>query len=512
MILAYTNFDHLTIIWATLSVLGLLAAAWSIRQSFLDRRALRQAQDVDPVKANVNLSTLLEELTRGFIHIIFLVIAALGMLVAPAYIAKHTLLREVITYAFVIIPGVLGLASVIAFVMRRRLETMLRKTAELEQINAELADAQQIAQIGSWEWDISAKAISWSDELYRMTGIDPEECGASFEAYLNRVHPDDRDVVEADAQTMYADRSTADFEHRIVRPDGTVRTVQGRGKVVADGTGRPIRMYGTIQDVTEEKRAQEEADRLKNDFLALVSHELRTPLTSIKGYLEVLLDDEDGELNDGQRESTEIAYRNASRLQRLVGDLLTLSKLDSDAIRFQRRPVDLALMARELEQEFRPTAAQRKIGIAVVAEEDAIVFGDPLRLGQSLANLLSNAIKFSPDGGTVEVHCHRTGGEIVLEVADSGIGIAAHELARIGQRFYRGSNANTIQGTGLGLAIAREILERHGGRLEVESELGVGSAFRAWVPVDQRHGLALEQATNPQTAASSLPPAARSAA
>jgi PAS domain S-box-containing protein len=507
MILAYTNFNHLTIIWAALSVLGVLAAAWSLRHSLVDRRALRQAQDEDPVKANVNLSSMLQELTRCFIHITFLVIAAIGMFVAPAYIAAHALVREVVTYAFVVIPGLLGLASVIALVMRRRLEIVLRKTAKLEQTNAELADAQEIAQMGSWEWDISANAISWSDELYRITGIDPEECGASLEAYLNRVHPDDRDVVEA----MYADRSSADFEHRIVRPDGAVRTVQGRGKVVRDETGRSIRMYGTIRDVTEEKRAQEEADRLKNDFLALVSHELRTPLTSIRGYLEVLLDDEDGELNNGQRESAEIAYRNASRLQELVGDVLTLSKLESGAIRFQRRPVDLALIARELEQEFRPTAAQKKISIAVVAQESAVVFGDPLRLGQSLANLLSNAIKFSPVGGTVEVHCRQTGGEVVLEVADSGIGIPAPELARIGQRFYRGSNADTIQGTGLGLAIAREILERHGGRLEVESEVGVGSAFRVRVPLEERHGLRLEQADHPQTE-SSLTPAARSAA
>jgi signal transduction histidine kinase len=371
--------------------------------------------------------------------------------------------------------------------VRNELELKVgERTAELEQTNAELADAQQIAGLGSWEWDISANVVSWSDELYRIAAIDPNQYEASFEVYLDRVHPDDREVVDGIARQMYDDRSSAHFEHRIVLPDGTVRAVHGRGRVVADRSGRPVRMFGTIQDVTEEKQAQAEANRMKDDFIALVSHELRTPLTSMKGYLEVLLDDEDGEMNEDQRESAEIAYRNAARLQELVGDLLTLSRLESQAIRLQSRPVDLALLALELEQEFRPAAAEKQIEITVAVEQGAVVFGDPLRLGQSLSNLLSNAIKFSPERTTVELSCRREDAEVIVDVTDSGVGIPSDELPRIGQRFYRASSAETIQGTGLGLAIAREILERHGGQLEVESEVGIGSTFRARLPVDRR--------------------------
>ena len=400
----------------------------------------------------------------------------------------------------------IGVALLLAAVTteRRRAEQALQavrselelkvseRTAELEQTNAELADAQQIAGLGSWEWDISANLISWSEELYRIAGIDPHQDEASFAVYLSRVHPDDREIVDGIARKMYEDRSSATFEHRIVRPDGTVRAVHGRGRVVTDRSGRPVRMFGTIQDVTEEKKAREDADRLKDEFLALVSHELRTPLTSVRGYLEVLLDDEDGILNENQRESAVIAYRNASNLQELVGDLLTLSKFESDAIRLQRRPVDLALLALELEQELRPAAAERGIEIVVAAEQGAVVFGDALRLGQSFVNLLSNAIKFSLDGSTVELNCRRDGSNVVVSVTDSGIGIPPDELARIGQRFYRASSAQTVPGTGLGLAIAREIIKRHGGRLEVESELGVGSTFRVYLPVDQRRRAGLE--------------------
>jgi signal transduction histidine kinase len=245
-----------------------------------------------------------------------------------------------------------------------------------------------------------------------------------------------------------------------------------------------------------EKEAREEADRSKDDFVALVSHELRTPLTSLRGYLEVLLDGDDGELNEGQRESAEIACRNAARLQELLGDLLTLSGFESDAIELQRRPVDLELLARELEQELRTTATQREIEILVAAEEGAVVYGDPHRLAQAFSNLLSNAIKFSPHGATVELRCRRENTEVVVDVTDSGVGIPAEEMARVGQRFYRASSAETVQGTGLGLAIAREILERHGGRLEIESELGVGSTFRAHIPVDQRRGSSTQTTMN----------------
>ena len=418
--------------------------------------------------------------------------------------------------------ALIGVASAIALVLaavtteRRRAQEALQtvrselelkvseRTAELEQTNAELADAQQIAGLGSWEWDISANVVSWSDELYRIAGIDPHQCEASFDVYLDRVHPEDREVVDGVARQIYADRSSAHFEHRIVRPDGTVRSVHGRGRVVTDRSGRPVRMFGTIQDVTEEKKAREEGDRLKDEFLALVSHELRTPLTSVRGYIEVLLDDEDGVLNEDQRESAVIAYRNASHLQQLVGDLLTLSKFESDAIRLQRRPVDLALLALELEQELRPAAAEREIKILVAAEQGTVVFGDPLRLGQSLTNLLSNAIKFSAEGSTVQLHCGREDDEVVVAVSDSGVGIPADELARIGQRFYRASSAQTVQGTGLGLAIAREILERHGGKLEVDSELGIGSTFRARLPVDQRRRRELKGVEDPRMESASV--------
>jgi two-component system, OmpR family, sensor kinase len=243
------------------------------------------------------------------------------------------------------------------------------------------------------------------------------------------------------------------------------------------------KMAGDIEELVAELR---QLDELKGEFVSAVSHELRTPLTSIKGYLESVLGEETGPLNELQREELEIVYRNATRLQDLTNDLLTLARLESGRIEMDLRPLNLCDLLAELSEELRPAARKRGLEIRMDCVRALEIEADGLRLHQALGNLIGNAIKFSRDHEKVELRGFGVDGEVVIEVSDEGVGIPADEVPRLKERFYRASTAGDAQGTGLGLAITQEIVERHGGRLEVESQVGAGSTFRIRLPAGRR--------------------------
>jgi signal transduction histidine kinase len=228
-------------------------------------------------------------------------------------------------------------------------------------------------------------------------------------------------------------------------------------------------------------------DRLKDDFVASVSHELRTPLTSIRGYLELVLDGEAGELTDGQRRYLSVVDRNADRLLRVVGDLLFAAQVDAGYIVLDSRATDLDELVWEAVEAARPLAAEHGVELERNVDCAAELVGDRERLAQILDNLISNAIKFTPPGGQVEVRTFCKGDVAFVEVADTGIGISADDQARLFQRFFRAEGAvrRAIEGTGLGLAIVKAIVDAHGGDLSVESSAGSGTTFRIELPLDR---------------------------
>jgi signal transduction histidine kinase len=245
-------------------------------------------------------------------------------------------------------------------------------------------------------------------------------------------------------------------------------------------------MAGEVEKVVEGLR---EVDELKTRFLSTVSHELRTPLTSINGYLQLLEQGIVGELSAEQLNYVHVAQRNGERLASLIDDLLMLSRFDAGRIDLKREPVDLAQQLRHLHEEMAPVADKGDSLLRLDAPDELVVEGDARRLQQSFANLVSNAIKFNRAGGEVRMRASAKNGDAVVEVSDDGVGIPPAELERIGERFFRASTTTAMPGTGLGLAITREIVERHGGRLEIESEVGKGSNFRITLP---REGAAAE--------------------
>ena len=248
--------------------------------------------------------------------------------------------------------------------------------------------------------------------------------------------------------------------------------------------GRVVERTRAEHALAEQNEALRQLDGLKDEFVSLVSHELRTPLTSIRGYLELVLDDAETPLSGEHRAFLDVVQRNADRLLRLVGDLLFVAQVDAGRLIVERAEVDLAAVAAECVKAAEPIAARREVRVVVDARPTVLV-GDRARLGQLLDNLVSNAIKFSPEGGEVRVRVAAAGGRAELDVSDSGIGIPADEQDQLFERFFRSSNARraAIQGTGLGLVIFRAIAEAHGGTVAVTSREGEGTTFRVELPL-----------------------------
>ncbi|MDA1193260.1 MAG: ATP-binding protein [Candidatus Poribacteria bacterium] len=248
----------------------------------------------------------------------------------------------------------------------------------------------------------------------------------------------------------------------------------------ADGT--PIGTVFVLDDITREK----EIEQMKSDFVALVSHELRTPLTSIYGYTRLILDGKAGDIPDVTRDKLVRVERQALRLSHLIGDLLDLSRIESGRIEMRFSSINLVEVTQHRIEEIRPPADEKNISISLEAEPGLPrARADAERIGQVITNFLGNAVKFTPENGQVRVRLRREGNLLSVQVIDNGPGIPIDEQQKIFDKFHQVSNVTTRQqgGTGLGLAIAKSIVEAHGGRIWVDSEIGKGSDFRFVVPI-----------------------------
>ncbi|QIM20291.1 GAF domain-containing protein [Phycicoccus sp. HDW14] len=264
--------------------------------------------------------------------------------------------------------------------------------------------------------------------------------------------------------------------------DHEVRAVEQLSAVVAQAIVHQRLLE--VQDL--QMRELRALDEYKDAFLATVSHELRTPLTSIRGYLEVLQDGDLGQVTPAQANALDVIGRNAERLRVLIEDLLVLHRMETGGLALASTSVDLGAVLTSCVEVLRPTAERAGVGLGAGWSTDLTVHGDAGQLERAVLNVLGNAVKFTPAGGSVTLRARTTGDEVVLEITDTGIGIPAQDLARVSERFFRAGNATAaaIPGSGLGLAIVRGTVERHGGRVAITSEPGVGTTVRLRLPVD----------------------------
>jgi signal transduction histidine kinase len=235
-----------------------------------------------------------------------------------------------------------------------------------------------------------------------------------------------------------------------------------------------------------------ELDKAKTDFLATVNHELRTPLTSIMAYLDMIQENTTDPVSTDVHQMLDIVVRNTERLRLLIEDMLSVSRHGHELSPLQLTPVRLARTLKIVTAALTPLAKLQNVSIVLApVAEDLDILADEVQLQQVFTNLVSNAIKFTPGGGRIDVGCvFETDaggtGRAAVTVADTGMGISDDELAHIFTRFYRASNAmsGAVPGTGLGLAITQDIVDRHGGSIDVASQLGQGTTVTVKLPLD----------------------------
>ncbi len=235
-----------------------------------------------------------------------------------------------------------------------------------------------------------------------------------------------------------------------------------------------------VRDVTRLQKLEQ----MRQDFVANVSHELRTPITVLMGYLETLMAGSDEKLGRYARPLGQMQSQ-VQRMRAIVDDLLLLSRLDNDMTRLKFEPVDIPALLQALVEDARVLSGDQQHGIEADIDRTLSLMGASKELQSAFGNLLANAVRYTPGGGQIRVRWFRDGsGTARLEVSDSGVGIEAHHLPRLTERFYRvdAGRSRDVGGTGLGLAIVKHVLERHGARLDIASTVGQGSRFSCLFP------------------------------
>ena len=394
-----------------------------------------------------------------------------------------------------------------------------RKTSEarLLSIDARLREsqrlvdlAQQAGHVGFFYYHFEQDVLGWTPGQAQLFGIEVgHEEGPSLDAWAERIESATRAEIEAVLNRMLDARDKAvTLEFRVTLPDGRSRWLSNRLVMHYDDAGQPVQLVGITVDMSDQKQAElerdlliereqaarlqaEDANRAKDEFLAMLGHELRNPLSAISSAVEVLNRvDDDAEIALNARS---IIGRQTRNLAHLMDDLLDVARVISGKILLSRRPLDLALLVDRLMATMQVTGATAAHRVYVEASE-AWLDGDATRVEQVVNNLVTNAIKYTPAGGRIDVSVRRIEGDVWLEVKDAGVGIPGALLPRIFDLFVQGERTldRRAGGLGIGLTLVRRLVELHDGSVSAESSAS-GSVFRvrfpaAEAPPREEHG------------------------
>lgn len=384
---------------------------------------------------------------------------------------------------------VLMLIMLLSAVLWRGLATIARHDAALMASEARMQLAIEAGDAATWDLDMVTGQNTWSESHFRLLGYPPPASRVSArEIWENAVHDDDRDAVQAEWQRAVAAHDVYRAEHRLRRLDGTILWARSAGRFFYDDKGETaIRFVGVMFDLTAEKQAFEslrEADRHKDEFLAVLAHELRNPLAPVRNAVRVLQKQllPEAEL----RWATDVIDRQVAQMSRLIDDLLDVGRINRGMIALKREVIELAAVVQDAVEASRPLIEQCGHQLEVTLPRELVALeADAVRLSQVVCNLLNNAAKYTPAGGHIRLVAATTRDEVSISVRDDGIGIPAELMPRVFDMFAQVGQAQTHQrdGLGIGLSLVKRLVELHGGRIEARSAgTGLGSEFTVHLP------------------------------
>ena len=361
--------------------------------------------------------------------------------------------------------------------------------------------AQRAANIGSWDWDIQTGALQWSETIESMFGFGRGEFRATYEAFLESVHPEDRQYVVESVNACLKKSKEYDIEHRIVWPNGQVRWVSEKGDVIRDKNKKAVRMLGVVQDITERKKMEEELRLKKEEIekwnrelqkrveesiiklkeveeLALVGklsagivHEINNPLYGISNYIELLSGEKDEEL---QKKHLNMISHGVGIIKSITGNLLDLSQIN----KLNMERVNINKLLEETLSFSMPDIEKSGVKVSIKIQNDVPeLYIDKNKIRQVFLNLITNAVESMPGGGHLGINSEFIDNKLSISFKDTGTGISKENLTHIFEPFFSDKKKKGKRGVGLGLFMASNIISLHKGEIRVESIDGKGSTF-----------------------------------
>jgi signal transduction histidine kinase len=474
------------------------------------------------IATGVPSQTVEAELWRSTIAIVSGALLCLGLAAGLAYRFGRRIAESIAALA----SSATRLGSAAWQVDHSTFATCTSNIEEVNTLRAVLDDSASKLRAEYLERERAQRALQASEERFRaLTAASSDVLYRMSPDWGEMVHLDSRGFIESTSEPTrdwaqkyipaqdqprvrevineaIRKKATFELEHRVLRADGSPAWTFSRAVPIVDSDGEIIEWFGAASDVTERRNYEEAlraatmsaekakadaelANAAKDHFLAVLSHELRTPLAPVLAAADLLQRRED--LPSGARKPLEIIRRNVQLQARLIDDLLDVTRIAQGKLELKRTLIDIGTIIDRTVEVVRADIEAKRLQFAVTRSgAPDHVIADALRLQQVVWNLLSNAIKFTPEGGSVQLRCECVGGQVVIEVTDSGIDIEAEATERIFRAFEQGERTTTRQfgGLGLGLAIAKQLVEMHGGVISVHSSgRNRGATFRVQLPV-----------------------------
>jgi len=394
---------------------------------------------------------------------------------------------------------------------------------KMEQINKELLQnetlykqSQELTHIGNWSWTLKSGKIKWSDELYRIYGLEPQSEEISLDRFTSFIHPDDKQMRIDQIQLSLESMDSPPYTTRIIKADGTVAVLSGKNEILINKDGKPYKVLGTSQDITAEyymglaleqkhnelieanrsleskNKELERSNKELTSFSYIASHDLQEPLRKIKTYSNLILETEPN-VSDKAKQYFNTIVRSASRMQQLIQDLLSFSQTHTYSI--EMTDVDLNATIREIMAHYDDQLRVQQLKLTV--GDLPTIKGIPFQFTQLFQNIISNAIKYKKetttpeititseviDGGVLPFADINSGRKYYrISISDNGIGFESQYGDKIFEIFQRLHNRDEYSGTGVGLAICKKIVQNHEGYIYASGTPGVGSVFSICLP------------------------------